>query len=160
MAIKVGDRLPDVKFRTMGPEGPKQVSTSDVFGGRKVVLFGVPGAFTPGCSRKHLPGYIENFAALKKKGADAVAVTAVNDAFVMDAWSKASGGGDIQFLADGSADFAKAVGLDLDASGGGMGIRSKRYAMVVEDGVVKHLAIEEAPSTITVSSAESILNAL
>jgi peroxiredoxin len=160
MTIKVGDRLPDVKFRTMGPEGPKALSTSDVFAGRTVILFGVPGAFTPGCSRKHLPGYIANFDALKKKGADAVAVTAVNDAFVMDAWSKASGGGDIEFLADGSADFAKAVGLDLDASGGGLGIRSKRYAMIVENGVVKHLAVEEPSSNITVSSAESILEAL
>jgi len=160
MAIQVGDRLPDVTFRTMSAEGPKPVSTKDVFGGRKVVLFAVPGAFTPGCHRKHLPGYLENIDALKAK-ADAVAVTAVNDVFVMDAWAKASDAdGKIEFLSDGNGDFAKAVGLDLDASAGGLGTRSKRYAMVVEDGVVKHLALEDAPSNITVSAADSMLKAL
>jgi peroxiredoxin len=160
MAIQVGDRLPDVTFRTMSAEGPKPVSTKDVFGGRKVVLFAVPGAFTPGCHRKHLPGYLENIDALKAK-ADAVAVTAVNDVFVMDAWAKASNAdGKIEFLSDGNGDFAKAVGLDLDASAGGLGTRSKRYAMVVEDGVVKHLALEDAPSNITVSAADSMLKAL
>jgi peroxiredoxin len=160
MAIQAGDRLPDVTFRIMGPEGPKPVSTKDVFGGRKVVLFAVPGAFTPTCHRKHLPGYLEHIDALKAK-ADAVAVTAVNDVFVMDAWSKANqADGKIEFLSDGNGDFAKAVGLDLDASGGGLGLRSKRYAMVVDDGVVKHLAVEDAPSNVAVSGADAILKAL
>jgi peroxiredoxin len=160
MAIKVGDRLPDATFRIMSPEGPKPVSTNDVFGGRKVVLFAVPGAFTPGCHRKHLPGYVENIAALKAK-ADAVAVTAVNDVFVMDAWAKASNAdGKIEFLSDGNGDFAKALGLEVDASGGGLGLRSKRYAMIVDNGVVKHIAVEEAPSNITVSAADAILKAL
>lgn len=160
MAIKAGDRLPDTTFRIMSSEGPKPVSTKDVFGGRKVVLFAVPGAFTPGCHRKHLPGYLENLDAIKAK-ADAVAVTAVNDVFVMDAWSKASDAdGKIEFLSDGNGDFAKALGLDVDASGGGLGLRSKRYAMVVDDGVVKHVAVEDAPSNITVSAADSVLQAL
>lgn len=160
MAIQAGDRLPDVTFRIMGPEGPKPVSTKDIFGGRKVVLFAVPGAFTPTCHRKHLPGYLENIDALKAK-VDAVAVTAVNDVFVMDAWAKAHrADGKIEFLSDGNGDFAKAIGLDLDASGGGLGVRSKRYAMTVEDGVVKHVAVEDSPSEVAVSGAENILKVL
>jgi len=160
MTIKVGEKLPNATFRVMTAEGPKPKTTDDVFNGKKVVLFAVPGAFTPTCSKNHLPGFVTNAAAIKAKGIDAIAVTAVNDPFVMDAWKKASGSDDIEFLADGSADFAKAVGLDLDASAMGLGIRSKRYCMVVDDGVVKSLAIEDAPGKADVSGAEALLKSL
>ncbi len=160
MAIQVGDTLPNTTFRVMTAEGPKPRTTDEVFKGKKVVLFAVPGAFTPTCTKNHLPGFVTNAAAIRAKGIDAIAVTAVNDPFVMDAWKKAAGSDDIEFLADGSADFAKATGLDLDASGGGLGIRSKRYCMVVDNGVVKSLSIEDAPGKADVSSAESLLKSL
>ena len=144
----------------MTADGPKPKPSEEVFKGRKVVLFAVPGAFTPTCSKNHLPGFVKNAAAIKAKGIDAIAVTAVNDPFVMDAWKKAAGSDDIEFLADGSADFAKAIGLELDASAGGLGMRSKRYCMVVDDGVVKSLAIEDAPGKADVSGADALLKSL
>jgi peroxiredoxin len=160
MAIKVGDTLPNATFRVMTPDGPKPKTTDEVFKGKKVVLFAVPGAFTPTCTKNHLPGFVANAAAIKAKGIDAIAVTAVNDPFVMGAWKKEAGSDDIEFLADGSADFVKAIGLELDASAGGLGIRSKRYCMVVDNGVVKSLAIEDAPGKADVSGAEALLKSL
>src|ERR1700719_5220223 len=136
MAIKVGDRVPNGSFTVMTGEGPKPMTTDEIFKGKKVVLFAVPGAFTPTCHKNHMPGYVKNADAIKAKGIDTIAVTAVNDVFVMDAWKKASDAeGKIEFLADGSADFAKALGLTLDASANGLGVRSKRYCMVIDDGV-------------------------
>ena len=159
--IKVGDRLPNTKFKVMTAEGPAERTTDDVFKGKKVVLFAVPGAFTPTCHKNHLPGFLNNADTIKGKGVDTIAVTGVNDVFVMDAWKKASGAeGKIEFLADGSADFAKALELSLDASAGGLGIRSKRYSMVVEDGVVKALNVEEAPGKADLSGADNLLKQL
>ena len=160
MTIKVGEKLPNATFRVMTAEGPKPKTTDEVFSGKKVVLFAVPGAFTPTCSKNHLPGFVTNAAAIKGKGIDTIAVTAVNDPFVMGAWKTASGSDDIEFLADGSADFVKAVGLDLDASAMGLGTRSKRYCMVVDDGVVKSLAVEDSPGKADVSGAEALLKSL
>jgi peroxiredoxin len=161
MAISVGDRLPDATFAVMGGEGPDQKTTADVFGGKKVVLFAVPGAFTPTCSKQHLPGFVENADKIKSKGIDAIACTAVNDVFVMDAWGKSAGaGGKVVMLADGSADFAKKLGLEMDLSERGLGMRSKRYAMIVEDGVVKALEIEDAPGSAEKSGAEAIAKLL
>jgi peroxiredoxin len=161
MTIQVGDRLPQSTFRVMTPEGPTARTTDDVFKGRKVVLFAVPGAFTPTCHRNHLPGFLANAAAIKGKGVDAIAVTGVNDIFVMDAWTKAAGvTNEIEVLADGNGDFAKALGLTMDGSGHGLGTRSQRYSMVVEDGVVKALSVEDAPSKADVSGAEALLKAL
>lgn len=161
MTIKVGDKLPDATFKTMTSDGPKEVATDALFSGKTVVLFAVPGAFTPTCHRNHLPGFVENADAIKAKGVDEIAVVSVNDVFVMDAWAKASGAdGKIVFLADGSADFAKKLDLVMDASGFGMGLRSKRYAMIVKDGVVDVLNIEEAPGQATVSGAAAVLAAL
>ena len=161
MAIKVGDRLPDAKFRVMTAEGPGWKTTDEVFKGKKVVLFAVPGAFTPTCHKNHMPGFVTNFDKIKGKGVDAIAVTAVNDIFVLDAWAKASSAaGKIEALADGSGDFAKAIGLDNDMSAGGMGVRSKRYAMIVEDGVVKTLNVEDAPGKADISGAENLLKGL
>jgi peroxiredoxin len=161
MTIQVGDRLPQSTFRVMTPEGPAAKTTDDVFKGRKVVLFAVPGAFTPTCHRNHLPGFLTNAAAIKGKGVDAIAVTGVNDIFVMDAWTKAAGVTDeIEVLADGNGDFAKALGLTMDGSGHGLGLRSQRYAMVVEDGVVTSLAVEDAPSKAEASGAEALLKVL
>ncbi len=158
MPIKVGDRLPEAKFRVMGPEGPAVKTTDDVFKGKKVVLFAVPGAFTPTCSNNHLPGFLKNADAFKSKGVDTIAVTGVNDVFVFDAWKKSTGAGAmIEFLADGNGEFAKALDLSLDGSGVGLGIRSKRYAMLVEDGVVKKLNIEDAPGKAEASSADALL---
>jgi peroxiredoxin len=132
-----------------------------VFKGKKVVLFAVPGAFTPTCSKNHLPGFVKNADAIKAKGVDAICVTAVNDPFVMGAWKNASDAGDaVEFLADGSADFAKALGLELDASANGLGMRSKRYSMIVEDGVVKSLNIEDAPGKADISGADNLLKML
>lgn len=146
MTIKVGDRLPKATFTVMTPDGPSTRSTDEIFKGRKVVLFSVPGAFTPTCHRNHLPGFLENAAAIKAKGVDEIAVTSANDVFVMDAWAKDTKAGDkISFLADGSAAFAKAVGLELDLSERGMGLRTKRYSMLIDDGVVRQLNIEEGP---------------
>jgi len=158
MTIKVGDRLPNATFRLISEDGPLPVTTSDFFGGKKVVLFGLPGAFTPTCHKNHLPGFLANEQAFKDKGVDVVAMTSVNDHFVLAAWSKASGAdGKIKFLADGNGEFAKAAGLDFDATGGGLGTRSKRYSMLVEDGVVKKLNIEEAPGKVDLSGAEHLL---
>ena len=162
MAIQVGDRLPQSKFRTIGPDGkPAERTTDDVFKGRKVVLFAVPGAFTPTCHRNHMPGFVANADAIKAKGVDAIVVTAVNDVFVMDAWTKQSGcDGKIEYIADGNGDFAKAIDLTVDASGNGLGIRSKRYSMVVEDGTVKSLNVEETPGKADVSGAENLMKHL
>ena len=161
MSIQVGDNLPQATFRIMTPEGPVAKTTDDLFKGRKVVLVAVPGAFTPTCHRNHLPGYVEKLPAIKAKGVDAVIVTAVNDVFVMDAWAKASGGdGKVEFLADGNGDFAKALGLTLDASGNGLGVRSKRYSMVVDDGVVKSLNIEETAGKADTSGADNLLRTM
>ena len=161
MAIKVGDRLPEAKFRVMTAEGPGWKTTDEVFKGKKVVLFAVPGAFTPTCHKNHLPGFVQNAAAIKAKGIDSIAVTAVNDGFVMDAWKKASNAeGKIEFLADGNGEFAKAIDMTLDASGNGLGLRSKRYSMLVEDGVVKKLNVEEAAGKAETSSADALLKQL
>jgi peroxiredoxin len=158
MSIKVGDRIPQAKFRVMSESGPAEKSTDDVFKGKKVVLFAVPGAFTPTCHNNHLPGFLKNADAIKAKGVDTIAVTSVNDVFVMNAWKKATGAeGKIEFLADGNGDFAKAIDLALDASGIGLGLRSRRYAMLVEDGVVKKLSVESEPGKAEVSSAENLL---
>jgi len=158
MTIKVGDKLPEATLRVVTAEGPKPVTTADFFGGRKVVLFGLPGAFTPTCHKNHLPGFIAEEAAFKAKGVDEIALTAVNDHFVLDAWQKATGAaGHVTFLADGSGDFAKALGLEFDASAGGLGVRSLRYSMLVEDGVVKLLNIEESPGKADLSGATHLL---
>ncbi len=158
MPIKVGDHLPEAKFRVMGPDGPAWKTTDEVFKGKKVVLFAVPGAYTPTCSNNHLPGFLQNADAIKAKGVDTIAVTGVNDVFVFDAWKKATGaGGKIEFLADGNGDFAKALDLAMDGSVAGLGTRSKRYAMLVEDGVVKKLNIEDAPGKAENSGAENLL---
>jgi peroxiredoxin len=160
MAIKVGDKLPSVKLKTMTKDGMKEMTTDEIFGRGKVVMFALPGAFTPTCSAKHLPGYVTNADALLKKGVDKIACLSVNDAFVMNAWGKDQKVGDkVLMLADGNADFTRAVGLDMDGTGFGMGLRSKRYAMVVENGVVKHLAVEN-PGQFEVSSAEAVMKAL
>lgn len=161
MSIQVGDRLPAATFRVLTAEGPKPLSTDDVFKGKKVVLFAVPGAFTPTCHRNHLPGFVNNADAIKAKGIDTIAVTGVNDQFVMDAWKKASGAeGKVEFLADGNGDFAKAIDLTFDGSGHGLGTRSRRYSMLVEDGVVKSLNIEEAPGKVEVSGGDALLKQL
>jgi peroxiredoxin len=160
MAISVGDKIPQATLKAKTAEGLRDVSTDELFGGKKVVLFAVPGAFTPTCSAKHLPGFIEKADQIKAKGVDTVACVSVNDAFVMGAWGDAQGAGDkVLMLADGNAEFSRAMGLDFDGSNFGMGVRSQRYAAVVEDGVVKHLAIEK-PMEFEVSSAEAILEAL
>ena len=161
MAIKVGDRVPEAKFRVMSAEGPAWKTTDEVFKGKKVVLFAVPGAFTPTCSNNHLPGFVKSATAIKAKGVDTIAVTGVNDVFVMEAWKKSSGAeGKVEFLADGNGEFAKAVGTDFDASGNGLGTRSKRYSMLVEDGVVKKLNVEEAPGKAETSGADALLKQL
>jgi peroxiredoxin len=159
MAISVGDKLPEVNLVKATAEGPEQVSSSDYFAGKKVALFSVPGAFTPTCSAKHLPGFVEKAAELKAKGVDEIVGTAVNDAFVMGAWNQAAGSEDITMLADGNGDFAEATGLTMDGSGFGMGKRGQRFSMVVEDGVVKELNVE-APGDFKVSSAEHMLGQL
>ncbi|GJD72835.1 MULTISPECIES: peroxiredoxin [Methylobacterium] len=160
MTIQVGDHLPQVTFRVSGASGPEAKTTDDLFKGRRVVLVGVPGAFTPSCHRNHLPGFVEKLAEIKARGVDAVAVTSVNDVFVLDAWQKASGAEGIEFLADGNAEFAKAVGLDMDGAGFGLGPRSKRYAMLVEDGVVRVLNVEDSPAKTEVSGAEALLKVI
>lgn len=160
MTIKVGDKIPSVSLKTMDKDGMQTLSTDDIFKGKKVVLFALPGAFTPTCSAKHLPGFVQNAAALKGKGVDTIACLSVNDAFVMDAWGKSQSVGDnVLMLADGNADFSKAVGLTMDGSGYGMGTRACRYAMVVDNGVVKALNVE-APGAFEVSSAEAVLKVL
>lgn len=159
MAISVGDKLPEVTLVKATENGPEQVSSADYFAGKKVALFSVPGAFTPTCSARHLPGYVEKAADLKAKGIDEIAATAVNDAFVMGAWNKAVGSDDITMLADGNAQFAEAVGLTMDGSGFGMGKRGQRFSMIVEDGIVKELNVE-APGDFSISSAEHMLGQL
>ena len=157
MTIKVGDKLPDVKLTQATAEGPKPVTTADIFGGKKVALFAVPGAFTPTCSAKHLPGFKQLGSDIKGKGVDVIACVSVNDAFVMKAWGEDQAvGEDIVMLADGSAEFTKALGLEMDASKFGMGVRSKRYSMIVDDGVVKELNVEE-PGEFRVSAADYLL---
>ena len=157
MTIAVGDSLPAATLVRMTDDGPEKVETKDYFAGRRIALFSVPGAFTPTCSAKHLPGFIDKAAALKAKGIDEVVGTAVNDAFVMGAWGKSAGAdGKVTLLADGNADFVKALGLEMDGSAYGMGIRGKRFAMVVNDGKVEKLFVE-APGEFRVSSAEHML---
>ena len=161
MTIAVGDKLPEATFKVRTPEGLKDVTTQELTAGKKVVLFAVPGAFTPTCHAKHVPSYLENLDALRAKGVDAVACVAVNDAFVLDAWGKAVGSdGKLMLLSDGNATFTKAVGLDFDGSGFGLGTRSKRYSMMVDNGVVKALNVEESPGVMEVSGADRILAAL
>lgn len=143
MTISVGDKLPEATFKTMTADGAKDMTTADIFTGKKVVLFGVPGAFTPTCSNNHLPGYIENHDAILARGVDTIAVVSVNDHHVMGAWARFTGGeGKILYLADGNGDFVRAVGLEGDMSGAGMGQRSKRFSMIVDDGKVVALNIE------------------
>lgn len=156
MAISVGDQIPDVKLMTVTDDGPTPVQSKAVLGTGKVVLFAVPGAFTPTCSEQHLPGFIVRADDLKDKGVDTIACIAVNDAFVMDAWGKQQNAADLLMLADGNADFTEAVGLEMDGSGFGLGTRSRRYAAIIEDGVVRELMVEDNPG-LDVSSAESIL---
>lgn len=161
MTIKVGERLPDVNFVVMTDNGPEPRSVGDLFSGKTAVLFGVPGAFTPTCHKNHLPGYLTQADALKAKGVDLVAVTAVNDPFVMKAWAESTGAmGKITFLSDGSAVFAKAAGLELDLTARGLGMRNQRFSMIVRDGVVAALNIEEAPGTVDKTGAETILTQL
>jgi len=158
MTISVGERVPAATFRMMTPDGPAPKTSDQIFKGKKVVLFAVPGAFTPTCHKNHMPGFVKHADAIKAKGIDTIAVTAVNDVFVMDAWKKASGAeGKIEFLADGSADFAKAIGLSLDASARGLGVRSQRYCMVVDDGVVKSISVEDTPGKAELSGADNLL---
>jgi peroxiredoxin len=158
MPIKSGEKIPSITLKTLTADGMKDLSTDSVFGSKKVVLFSVPGAFTPTCSAKHLPGYVNNLAAFKAKGID-VACLAVNDAFVMSAWSKVNNADGITMLADGNGTLTKALGLEMDGAGYGLGIRSQRFAMFVDDGVVKSIAVEK-PGAFDVSSAESMLKSL
>jgi glutaredoxin/glutathione-dependent peroxiredoxin len=161
MSISVGEKIPSVTLKQLTPEGVKEVTTDEIFGGKKVVLFAVPGAFTPACSQRHLPGFVERAADIKAKGIDEIACVAVNDAFVMGAWGRdQKTEGKVRMLADGSGDFVRALGLELDLSKGGLGIRSQRYSMLVDNGVVKSLNIEKQPGQVDVSGAEAMLRAL
>ena len=160
MTIQVGDKVPSATLKYLSPEGPKDITTDELFRGKKVALFAVPGAFTPTCSQRHLPGYVDKASELKAKGIDQIACVAVNDAFVMGAWGKAQNVGDkVLMLADGSGDFTRAIGLELDACKGGLGMRSQRYSMLVDNGIVTKLNIEAA-GKFEVSDAESMLKAL
>lgn len=160
MTIKTGDKVPEGRFNVMNEDGPGSLSTKDLFGGKKVVIFSVPGAFTPTCSRQHLPGFVDKADEIKAKGVDTVACTAVNDVFVMDAWGKSANAGDkVLMLADGNGEYAKALGLEMDGTGFGLGMRGARFALVVEDGTVTKTFIEEAGS-FEVSSAENVLTNL
>jgi peroxiredoxin len=160
MSIQVGDKLPSGTFKVMGKDGPEPLTTDQLFNGKTVVLFSVPGAFTPTCSAKHLPGFVEQAAQLRTRGVDTIACMAVNDVFVMNAWGKSSGAeGKVTMLADGSGEYARKLGLELDLNSAGMGLRSKRFALVARDGVVTQLHIE-APGEFKVSSAEHILGQL
>ncbi|UTD27231.1 peroxiredoxin [Bradyrhizobium sp. WD16] len=161
MTIKIGDRLPLTKFRVMTEEGPQVRTTDDIFKGKKVALFAVPGAFTNTCHKMHLPSITINAENMKAKGVDTIAVTSVNDVFVMKAWQRDTDPSTkTVFLADGNAEFAKAIGLDLDASANGLGVRSRRYSMLVDDGVVKKLNIEENPGTVEKSGGDTLLSQL
>ena len=159
MTINAGDRLPDVTLTVATPDGPEQTTTGEFFGGRRVALFAVPGAYTPTCSARHLPSYVDKASDLKAKGVDEIACISVNDPFVMSAWGKADGSSDITMIADGNGAFADAVGLSMDASKFGMGKRSQRYSMLVNDGVVEQLNVE-APGEYRASSAETLLEQL
>lgn len=159
MAIQVGDKIPAATFKVMGAEGPKDMTSDEIFAGKKVVFFAVPGAFTPGCSMTHLPGFVVNADAIKAKGVDTIACMAVNDAFVMGSWGQAQNAEEILMLADGNGEFTSAIGMEMDASGFGMGTRSKRFGMIVEDGTVTYLGVE-APGEIKASSAENMLDQL
>jgi peroxiredoxin len=160
MTIKIGDKLPQAEFTTMTGDGQQKVSTDTIFAGRKVVLFAVPGAFTPTCSMNHLPGFVQHIADIKAKGVDTVACVSVNDVHVMNAWGKSSGAdGKIMMLADGNGDFARAVGLEFDLTQAGMGKRSKRYSMIIDNGVVKALNVEDKPG-VNVSGADTVLTQL
>lgn len=161
MTLSVGDRVPETTLFVPSDSGPQQTSTAELFAGRKIVLVGMPGAFTPTCHRSHLPGFVENRDAILEKGVDEIVVLSTNDAHVLGAWAEASGARDrIKFASDGNADFVKAAGLANDSSARGMGIRSKRFAMIVEDGVVTSIAVENAPGQPTVSAAAQILEKL
>ncbi len=160
MPIRPGDELPNVTLTHMTGEGPKEITTEEIFGGKRVVLFALPGAFTPTCSAAHLPGYVVHADAVKAKGVDRIVCLSVNDAFVMDAWAKTQNvDGRVEMIADGNGDFTRAVGLELDLRPRGLGVRSQRYAMVVDDGVVKTLSID-APGKFEVSDAESVMRSL
>jgi peroxiredoxin len=158
MAISVGDKIPDVEVKVLGAGGrPESVRTGEVLGSGKVVLFAVPGAFTPGCSKMHLPGYVKNAAELKSKGVGKIACVAVNDVWVLQAWSEAQGAGEIEMLSDGNLEFTRAMGMEMDGSGSGLGTRSKRYAAVIEDGVVTSLEVEPTGGGVDVSACENVL---
>ncbi len=159
MPLKVGDRIPSSTLTHMTADGPKPVKTDELFAGKKVVLFGLPGAFTPTCSASHLPGFVVNADKIKAKGVDEIVCLSVNDAFVMDAWGKTQNAEELHMVGDGNADFAKAIGLQLDLTARGMGVRVQRFAMIVEDGVVKHINVE-APGKFEVSSAEKMMELL
>jgi peroxiredoxin len=161
MAIQSGDPIPEATFTVMAPDGPQLRTTDQIFKGHKVVLFGVGGAFTPLCNKHHLPGFLDNLDQFKAQGVDEIAVTGVNDVFVMDAWAKSAGAiGKITFLADGNGDFARALGLSLDLTAHGLGIRSQRYAMIVDNGVVRKISLEVASGKVETSSAETLLKQL
>jgi len=161
MTIKVGDKVPSATLRYLSPEGPKEITTDELFRGKKVALFAVPGAFTPACSQRHLPGYVDKAADLKAKGIDTIACVAVNDVFVMDAWGKNQNCGDkVMMLADGSGELAKALGMELDMKSRGLGVRSQRYSMLVDNGTVKSLNVETQPGQVEASSADAMLKAL
>jgi len=159
MAIKEGDKLPDATMHVMQDGRPTAVTTDELFGGKKVVVFAVPGAYTPTCSQAHLPGFVVNADTIKSKGVDSIVCLSVNDAFVMDAWGKGANAEQIMMVGDGNGEFTSKLGLEMDGSGFGLGTRSQRYAMIVEDGVVTKLAVEE-PGKFEVSKAESLLEAL
>jgi len=158
MAIAIGDELPPTTFKTFGDDGMVDVAGADLFGGRRVVLFAVPGAFTPTCHEQHLPGFIRHAADLRAKGVDEVVCVAVNDPFVLRAWAEKAGVGDsVILLSDGNAEFTRAIGMDVELTGPFLGTRSKRYAMLVDDGVVKELMVEDSPGSVAVSGAEQML---
>ncbi len=160
MTIKAGDKMPEGKFTRMTQDGPQKITTDELFKGKKVVLFSVPGAFTPTCDAKHLPGFVELADKIKAKGVDTIACTAVNDVFVMNAWGKSSNVADkILMLADGNAEYVKALGLELNASGFGMGTRGQRFAIIVKDGIAQHVDVE-APGEFKVSAADYVLKQL
>lgn len=158
MTIETGDKIPQVALKTMGANGPESISTDEIFAGKRVVLFAVPGAFTPGCSQAHMPGFVINADKILDKGVDQIACMAVNDAFVMHAWQQAQNAEKILMLADGNAELTRAIGLELDASGAGMGVRSRRFALIAEDGVVRWLGIDT--KGVDKSSAETVLSHL
>ena len=161
MTINVGDRIPSVTLKQLTSEGVKEFTTDEIFRGKRIVLIAVPGAFTPACSQRHLPGYVDKAADIKAKGIDEIACVAVNDAFVMGAWGRdQKAEGKVRMLADGSGDFARTLGLELDLSKGGLGIRSKRYSMLVDDGVVKSLNVEQQPGQVEASGADAMLRSL